>query len=83
MSRFNYIVVDESVIRALQDGERAALEKVYVQLSSLVYSLSLRLLSDEDLAAGNYPGHIYRCIRESGHPTGTRCFCGLGKTDSS
>jgi len=51
MSRFNYIIVDESVIRALQNGERAALEKVYVQLSSLVYSLALRLLKDENLAA--------------------------------
>jgi len=51
MSRFNYIVVDKSVVLALQKGERAALEKVYVQLSSLVYSLALRLMNDEQLAA--------------------------------
>ena len=51
MSRFQYIKVEETVVRALQGGERAALEKVYVQLSSFVYSLALRLLKDEQLAA--------------------------------
>ncbi len=51
MSRFQYIKVDETIIRDLQNGERAALEKVYVQLSSFVYSLALRLLNDDQLAA--------------------------------
>ena len=50
MSHFTRIHIETHVIEALQRGDRGAAADVYAALSGVVYTLTLRLLADAQLA---------------------------------
>ncbi|MGH7947731.1 MAG: hypothetical protein ACREQF_00695, partial [Candidatus Binataceae bacterium] len=50
MSHFTRIHIDADTVAALQRGDRAAAGDVYRALADVVYTLSLRLLADPQLA---------------------------------